>query len=467
MSNVEMRPLYLELGLVYKKIEMKDRLRISVSGIRGEVPGALNVEVVSKFSSAFTSTLEKGRIAVSRDSRISSHMLAMAVLSSVMAGGLDCADFGLLPTPFLQFLMGKEKHSGGIAITGGHNPGSWNAVILLDTEGDYLDISEGSEVFNTYEAGDFVKASWKEMGRTQRVTFPMDLYLEELSRFVDTERIKKMQFKVVADPCNGAFSPFLADFGDYFNLDLIPINNNPEKSFPHLPEPTIENASQVEAVVGSTGADLGFLLNSDSSRISFVSENGIAFSEEMTFPLALLSLKNRIDQAITTTVTTSWADWAAQNAGIRLSRTKVGQSSVVHVMESVGAEAGGEGSGSLCLLDFSLGYDSILTLALILDYMAREEKSLTALTSFFPENHMRKIKVDVPPERTYRVMDRLEEIYSQENPDYTDGIRVERKGVWFNIRPSSTEFVLRITIEGEKQEDVDSVEDELRNRMQI
>jgi phosphomannomutase len=136
-------------------------------------------------------------------------------------------------------------------------------------------------------------------------------------------------------------------------------------------------------------------------------------------------------------------------------------------MESVGAGIGGEGSGSVCLLDFSLGYDSLMTLALILDCLAREGKSLSGLTSLFPERRMLKIKVDVPPERTYRVMDRLEEIYSKENPDCTDGIRVERKGVWFNIRPSSTEFVLRITIEGEKQEAVELVEDELRARMRI
>ncbi|UCE41612.1 MAG: hypothetical protein JSV17_01070 [Candidatus Aminicenantes bacterium] len=446
---------------------MKDRLRISVSGIRGEVPGALNVEVVSKFSSAFTSTLEKGQIAVCRDSRKTSPMLAMAVLSSVISGGLDGVDFGLLPTPFLQFLMGKEKYSGGIAITGGHNPVSWNAVLLLDTEGDYLDISEGSEVFNTYEAGDFAKASWNELGQTRVMTFPMDLYLKELSRFIHADRIRDRHFKVVVDPCNGASSPFLKSFGDYFNLDLIPINDNPTKPFPHPPEPSIENASQAEAVVESTSSDLGFLMNSDGSRISFVNEKGVALSEEMTFPLALLSLKGRIDQAITTAVTTSWADWAAQTAGIGLSRTRVGQSSVVHVMESVAAGAGGEGSGSVCLLDFSLGYDSMMTLALILDCLVREDKSLSDLTDLFPERHMQKIKVDVPPERTYRVMDRLEDVYSRENPDYTDGIRVERKGVWFNIRPSSTEFVLRITIEGEKQEAVELVEDELRARMRI
>jgi len=444
---------------------MKDRLRISVSGIRGEVPGALNVEVASKFSSAFSSYLEEGKVALCRDSRCSSHMLEMAVCSSIIASGLDCADFGMLPTPFLQFLMRKESFAGGISITGGHNPLSWNAIILLDTGGDYLDVSEGSEVFNIYEAGDFRKAQWRDLGKTHTLKFPLELYLEKLSKIIDIESIRKGNYKVVADPCNGSASTFLKDFAEFFRINLIPINDNPEKPFPHPPEPSMENASQVEAVVKSTGADLGFLLNSDSSRLSFVNEKAEALSEEMTFPLFLLSLKGKVKKAITTTVTTSWADWAAENIGITISRTRVGQSSVVHTMESEGAEAGGEGSGSVSLLSFSAGYDSLLALAVILEYMSREEKVLSELTQPFPPLHMKKIKIEVPPERTYRVMDRLEEIYCRENPDCTDGIRIERKGVWFNIRPSLTEFVLRITIEGEKEKEVESIEDELMARI--
>ena len=444
---------------------MKDRLRISVSGIRGEVPGALNVEVASKFSSAFSSYLEEGKVALCRDSRCSSHMLEMAVCSSIIASGLDCADFGMLPTPFLQFLMRKESFAGGISITGGHNPLSWNAIILLDTGGDYLDVSEGSEVFNIYEAGDFRKAQWRDLGKTHTLKFPLKLYLEKLSKIIDIESIRKGNYKVVADPCNGSASTFLKDFAEFFRINLIPINDNPEKPFPHPPEPSMENASQVEAVVKSTGADLGFLLNSDSSRLSFVNEKAEALSEEMTFPLFLLSLKGKVKKAITTTVTTSWADWAAENIGITISRTRVGQSSVVHTMESEGAEAGGEGSGSVSLLSFSAGYDSLLALAVILEYMSREEKVLSELTQPFPPLHMKKIKIEVPPERTYRVMDRLEEIYCRENPDCTDGIRIERKGVWFNIRPSLTEFVLRITIEGEKEKEVESIEDELMARI--
>jgi Phosphomannomutase len=406
---------------------MKDRLRISVSGIRGEVPGALNVEVAAKFASAFSNFIEEGRVAVCRDSRCTGHMLEMAVLSSIVASGLHAVDYGLLPTPFLQFLMPKEKYSGGISITGGHNPAFWNAVILLDAGGDYLDVSEGSEVFNIYEAGSFNNVPWKKLGQIYPVKFPLEQYLDELAFKVDRERIREREFKVVADPCNGAASPYLQGFCDFFGIDLILINGDPNKPFPHLPEPSVDNSSQVEAVVKTTGADLGFLLNSDSSRVSFVDERGGALSEELTFPLVLLALKGRIRKAVTTAVTTGLSDWAAQEAGIELSRTKVGQSSVIHTMEAEGAEAGGEGSGSFSLLSFSRAYDSILTLALVLDFVSREEKNFSDLTGSFPALHMKKIKVGVPPEKTYRVMDKLEEVYQKESPDFTDGIRVERK----------------------------------------
>ncbi len=446
---------------------MKDRLRISVSGIRGEVPGALHVEVASKFASAFATFVERGRIAICRDSRCTSHMLELAILSSVIASGLDAMNFGLLPTPFLQYILQREEYSGGISIAGGHNPAFWNAVILLDAGGDYLDVSEGSEVFNIYEAGSFNNVPWKELGQIHPMKFPLEQYLDELAYKVDRERIREREFKVVADPCNGAASPYLQDFCDFFGIDLILINEDTDKPFPHPPEPSVDNSSQVEAVVKTTGANLGFLLNSDSSRISFVDERGEALSEEITFPLVLLALKGRIRRAVTTAVTTSLSDWAAKEAGIKLSRTKVGQSSVIHTMEAEGAEAGGEGSGSFSLLSFSRAYDSLLTLALVLDFISREGKNFSDLTGSFPALHMKKIKIEVPPEKTYRVMDRLEETYQKENPDFTDGIRVERKGVWFNIRPSATEFVLRITIEGENEETVESVVVELRERIEL
>ncbi len=446
---------------------MKDRLRISISGIRGKVPDGLDVEVTSKFASAFSSYLEEGSIAICRDYRFSSQMLQMAAVSAVLAAGLDCADFGKIPLSFLQFIMNREAYSGGIAVSGGHNPLPWNAVILLNEGGFYLEATEGPEVFNIYESENFQKASWDALGRVKIQEFPLSHYLEKMAEVVNVENIQKAGFKIVADPCNGVVSPFLKAFGEYFGLNFIPINNHPDEPFPHPPEPSPENASQVEAVVRASNADLGFLLDSDGSRISFVNEKGEAQSEEFTLPLCLLSLKDKIQKAVSTAATSDLAEWAAEAAKIKLLRTKVGQSPVVHTMEAEGAQAGGEGSGSFAYLPFSPGYDALLSLSLILDYMVKEEKTISELIFPFPKLFRKKIKIEIPPVKTYRVMDRLEEKFAGEKPDCTDGIKIRRKNAWFIIRPSTTEFILRRLIEGETEEEVSSIEAEIRERIEL
>jgi len=445
---------------------MTDRLRITVSGIRGKVPESLDVDVASRFASAFASYLEEGRVAICRDYRFSSEMLSLAAASAVLAAGLDCINFGQIPVSFLQFHLARNGCSGGLAVSAGHNPLPWNALVLLGEAGYYLEATEGPEVFNIYEAGNFQKAGWQDLGALEHQAFPLECYLESLAGLINLPRLKGAGLKLVADPCNGVVSPYLAAFCDYFSLDLVAINNEPDKPFPHPPEPSPENASQTEAVVKASQADLGFLLNSDGSRLSLVDEQGTALSEELTLPLCLLALEGKVKKAVSTVATTSLADWAAEQAGIRLLRTRVGQSAVTHTMAAEEAELGGEGSGSLAFLPFSPGYDGLLALTLILDWMTAKEKPLSELTSVLPPLVRKKLRIDVPADRTYKVMDRLEAVFAKEDMDITDGIRVQRPDAWFIIRPSTTEFILRIMIEGKEESMVESIEDEIRERIE-
>jgi phosphomannomutase len=444
---------------------MRENVRISVSGIRGEVPEALDVEITAKFASAFASYLEEGGMAFCRDSRATSPMLEMAALGASMASGMDATDFGLLPIPLLQFQMRKKGWAGGIAISGGHNPLPWNAVILLGEEGAFLEVSEGAEVFNIFEAGNFIKKPWNGLGKRIEGEFSMAGYLDALSSLVDREAIQRAGFKVAADPCNGSLAPFLERYAAHWGLTLVSVNDHPDKPFPHTPEPNPENASQVEAVLEATGADLGILFNSDGSRISCVTERGEALSEEFTLPLCLYALEGKINTAVTTQSTSSLTEWAAERAGIRLIKARVGQSAVVNTMIAEGAEAGGEGSGSFVYSPFSYGYDGLLALTLILHAMAVKDKSLSEITAPFPRYVMKKLKIPIPPDKMYRILDRLEEDFEGEKTDFTDGIRIDREGVWAHIRPSTTEFILRVHIEGQEETYVRETADEIRERI--
>jgi len=440
---------------------MAGRLRINISGIRGEVPEALNVEVAARLASAYATYLEEGKIVIGRDTRPTGLMLQMAICASVQASGLEVIDYGIVPTPFLQFQLFSQPQAGGIVVSAGHNPLPWNAMLLLNERGRYLEPNEGAEVFNIYEANQFQLVPWNKLGHRFQEKFDFNHYLEKLSGEVDRERIRKARFRVAIDPANGAASPFIERFCDFFGCEAIPLNNDPRKTFPHPPEPGPEVSAQVEAVVKATRADLGVLFNSDASRVSFVDDQGQGLSEELTFPLAILSREGKTEEAVTTVVTSRWADWAAQQAGIKLLRTKVGQSAVVQMLEATGALLGGEGSGSLAWLPFSPGYDALVAVAFVLDLLSCRQERLSDVVQRFPPLVFKKIKVPILPEKMYRLMSRLEKELAAKNPDVTDGLTITQPKLWFNIRASSTEFILRIFIEGEEEQAVEQVSREL------
>ncbi len=438
------------------------KLRISVSGIRGKVPEGLNVVVAAEFASAYATYLEGGRIGVAVDGRWSGPMLAHAVVSALSSCGADVAFLGLCPTPVLQLLVNRGIFSGGISITGGHNPPDWNALLLLNSRGAYLDTFEGNEVFNIYHSKEFKKAVWSDLGRIEDFPAWKKLYLEELEKVVSREAVKEGKFKIVVDCSAGAASALVEEVCDRFGTDCILLNRDPTAGFPHPPEPSPETAQQAAVVVEAVGADAGFVFNSDASRVSFITEKGEALSEEMTLPLVALALLKKNPSPLVTTVATSrLADDVAARFSVPVIRTRVGQSAVVSAMEAAGALTGGEGSGSVCFMRFSPAYDSLLSMLVLLQLMAEEGRSLSELSRSFPSYQMRKIKVELPLEKLYRLMHHLEEVYSRERVDYTDGIRVEREKGWFNIRPSTTEFILRIIVEAEDSQALDSMVEEI------
>ncbi|RLE01695.1 MAG: hypothetical protein DRJ11_09080 [Candidatus Aminicenantes bacterium] len=434
---------------------MTPRLRINISGIRGVVPEALNVEVAARLAAAYATYLEKGEILVCRDTRETGLMLQMAICASIQAAGLTVIDYGQLPTPFLQFELQRRPRAGGIVVSAGHNPLPWNAIIFLNERGRYLESNEGAEVFNIYEANQFQLVPWNKIGQRRREEFDFGRYLQSLGREVNLAEIRRARFKIVLDACNGAASPYLESFCEFFGCECVPLNNDPAKPFPHPPEPGPVVSAQVEAVVKATRADLGVLFNSDASRASFVDEQGQGLSEEMTFPLCLLSRQGKTEEAVTTVVTSRWADWAAQEADLRLLRTRVGQSAVVQMMAATGVLLGGEGSGSVVWQPFSPGYDGWLALAFLLELMSRTGEKLSQLVSKFPPLVFKKLKIDVAPEKMYRLMDRLEKEFAAAKPDLTDGLTIVQPKIWFNVRPSSTEFILRVFVEGEEAREVE------------
>ncbi len=431
---------------------MSEGIRITTSGIRGKAPERLNVSIVSDFASAYATYFEKGDIAVLIDGRWSGEMFAHAVISSLSSAGINISYLGILPTPIAQFFIKIGLFDAGISITGGHNEENWNALILLNNDGSYPDFIEGKEIFNIYHSKDFKKVSWNKLGKIKNMEPDLEKYIRAVGDIVNTEEIRKSGFRVVVDSCSSSPVRIIELFAGYFNIDLIHLNDQITGKFPHKPEPSPETAYQTEATVKATSADIGFLFNSDGSRLSIVDEKGRALSEEFSFPLTALSYSKNITAPIISTVASSKIiELIGDEIKIPVIRTSVGQPSVIQRMRAKGSEIGGEGSGSVCIKKLSYGYDSFVSLALILQYMAETGKPISEIAKKYDRYIMKKFKKFIPLEKSFKILHYLEKRYKRSNPIMTDGIFVEKKGVWFNIRPSTTEFALRIIIEADSE----------------
>ncbi len=443
-------------------------VRITVSGIRGRVPEGLDVLKTSEFAGAFSEFLGKGKkVFISTDGRATGEMLKKASISSFIASGIDVVDLGICPTPVVQkFLKEKREIHGGFVITGGHNPEEWNALLLVGEDGSHLDYFNSEEVFNIYHSKRFNRVSWNELGKYSEEKGFFDRYVDYLVEFVNSSAIRKSNFKIVFDCSNGASGELLKLISDAFDIKATIINSTTGKKFSHPPEPNIENSEQVSTIVKAIGADVGFVLNSDSSRVSIVDETGRALSEEYTLPLVYYSFVRVSPSPIITTVSTSrMVDFIAEKFGRTVLRVKVGQSHVVNSSKAYGIEIGGEGSGSVFLSKFSYGYDSFLSILKILELVSKENKTISQLSTVIPDYFILKRKYEMPISKLYSTLHCISKEYEDDISSTIDGIRVDKKDFWFNIRVSTTEFALRVIIEAENEKKAYSVFEELDEKI--
>jgi phosphomannomutase len=427
-------------------------LKIGISGVRGIVGDSITPKLVMDFASAFGTYVNSRPVLLGRDTRISGPMLQAACLASLLSTGCDVLDLDICPTPILQYAVKKLKAKGGISITAGHNNIQWNALAFINQDGTYLNPYQGAEVLDTYHLGRFKKASTDGLGEARRVEKCADEYFDGLRAFLDAEAIGKARLKVVIDACNGAGAYFLEGLARALGFELIPVNNEPNGFFPHDPEPRPRNAQQVVAIMKVVGADIGFLLNSDVSRVSGVTETGESLSEEFTFPLVANEyLKDHRGPVVANLSTSRMIEDVARDRGCPLVRTKVGQSFAVHALLQEEAVLAGEGSGGVAIADFQPAFDSFLTMGFILQTMAKRGQKISRLVAELPRYHIVKEKIYCPPTKVHSVVSEVKKFFRRHEIDASDGIRVEDKTGWVQVRTSGTEPMIRIIAEDQNK----------------
>lgn len=423
-------------------------LKLGISGVRGIVGDALTPSLAMDFAGAFSTLLSGRKILVGRDTRLSSPMITAAVRAALISGGSDVEDLGICPAPILQHTVKKSQSAGGISVSAGHNGKDWNALTFINGEGTTLNEYQGAELLDIYHMERFRKVPFNRLGTWNTNQNYVDGYFKHLTSFLNRKAVAEKKYKIVIDPCNGAGALFINHFSRWLGCELIPINNTPSGHFPHDPEPRPRNASEVSSILRITKADAGFLLNSDVSRVSLVSEDGETLSEEYTLPLAAdYYLEKHPGPVVTNHSTSSMISEVASRFGCPLLKAKVGQSYGIQAMLDEDAVMAGEGSGSLAIGAFFPAFDGFLTMGIILEAMAVQGKKLSELVRRLPRCHIIKDKIYCPTAKVHSIVNEIKRFFPRNKINTEDGLKVYKSDGWFHIRASATEPMIRIIAE--------------------
>ncbi len=426
-------------------------LRLSNFGLRGFVGESLTPSVALDYVSAFAAYIERGRVLLGRDPRASSPMLHAAAVAALMSAGCEIEDFGVCPTPILQFYAPRRAAAGAISISGAHHAVGWNTLMLVGPDGGPLDPAVGEQVLDGFHAGAFADCDARFIGMRREVRDYADSYFDTLAQLVDAEAIRAARYRIIADPAGGAGCAFLEPWARRFGVDLITVNGDPTPFPARDPEPRPRTARSIASLMRPLGAAAGFVFSSDMGRVSLVTEKGEPLSEEMTFALiADHILRHRPGPVVTNCCTTRAIDDLAARYGALLIKTPVGQAHVIAALRDEAAILGGEGSGSAALAAFSLGFDGFLVMTLVLESLAQSGATLSERARTLPRYAIVKRSVPCGPGEGYRAIERVRAKIERETSDRwdeTDGLRVDDEDGWVHVRASRTEPRVRVISE--------------------
>ncbi len=442
----------------------------SISGIRGTIGGKAGdgltpIDIV-KFTAAYGSwVINKTnikRIVLGRDARISGEMVNNLVIGTLQGLGIEVIDLGLSTTPTVEIAVPLEKAGGGIILTASHNPKQWNALKLLNENGEFISDANGKEVLEIAENADFSFADVNDLGKVTSNDTYLQKHIDIILALplVDVEAIKKADFKIAIDCVNstgGIFVPAL--------LKALGVNTvhelycEPNGQFPHNPEPLPENLTEIAKLVQAKRADLGIVVDPDVDRLCFVNEDGTMFGEEYTLvAVADYVLKNTVGNSVSNLSSTRALRDVTEKAGGTYHASAVGEVNVVNLMKESKAVIGGEGNGGIIYPELHYGRDALVGIALFLTHLAKTGKSISLLRSSYPSYNMSKNKITLTPEMDIdALLAKVQEKYKNEKISTIDGLKIDFENEWVHLRRSNTEPIIRIYSEAQNETVADNL----------
>ena len=443
----------------------------SISGIRGTIGGqtgdTLNPLDIVKFTTAYASFIRKkgqslsNSIVVGRDARISGSMVDKIVSGCLMGCGYDVINIGLATTPTTELAVRMSGAAGGIIITASHNPRHWNALKLLNHEGEFLTKADGNEVLAIADKDDFTYADVDHLGKyTEDNTFNARHIENVLGlKLVDVDAIKKARFKVCVDTINSVGGIILPDLLKALGVDYTILNGQANGDFAHNPEPLEKNLAGIMDEMKSGKYDLGIVVDPDVDRLAFICEDGKMFGEEYTLvSVADYVLTHTPGNTVSNLSSTrALRDVTEAHGGI-YTAAAVGEVNVTTKMKEVNAVIGGEGNGGVIYPESHYGRDALVGIALFLSSLAHKGCKVSELRASFPNYFIAKNRIDLTPSTDVdAILEKVKEIYRNEKITDIDGVKIDFADKWVHLRKSNTEPIIRVYSEAHSMEEADQL----------
>ncbi|MDR3366715.1 MAG: phosphoglucosamine mutase [Prevotellaceae bacterium] len=455
----------------------------SISGIRGTIGGAAGdnltpIDVV-KFTSAYAAWLQmqqrnkqKMKVVVGRDARISGAMVSSLVTSTLQACGVDVVNIGLATTPSVELAVTCMQAQGGIIITASHNPKQWNALKLLNAQGEFLSAKDGEVLLSLAEQSNLQFAPVDELGKEEHVADFLQKHVALVLALplVNAQAIRAARLKVVVDAVNSVGGVAIPALLQALGVEqVVELSCKPDGQFAHNPEPLPEHLTEISGEVVKQQAHMGIVVDPDVDRLALVCENGKMFGEEYTLvAVADYVLRHTKGNTCSNLSSSRALRDVTEAHGGAYAAAAVGEVNVVEKMRQTGAVIGGEGNGGVIYPALHYGRDALVGVALFLSHYVQQGKSMSELRTEYPAYFMSKNKLTLTPDvNVDEVLNAMKREYAAERVTDVDGVRVDfdAKKEWVHLRKSNTEPIIRIYAESASPESADALARQMMEKM--
>ena len=411
--------------------------------VRGIYPTELNEEAAYAIGRAFARRVAADHAVVGSDMRLSGPALKGALVRGITDEGLNVMDIGLVPIDAVYFAINILGHPAGVMVTASHNPKEYNGFKMALHGAGWVTGEEMSRAVAALAAA----PTAGQPGTVRRLDV-MPAYLKHVLSFADLTKIKP--FTVVVDAGNGLAGNVVPLLQAHLPITVVPLNFELDGSFPAHPSNPLLPESQAllkEAVVAHH-ADFGVIFDGDTDRLFFIDERGQFIRADLILLILAKEFLRREPGAgiaynaiCSRVVPEKITEW-----GGRPLRSKVGFVNVSQTMRSQGGIMGGEVSAHYSFRDNGYADSGFIAWLILLQLLSEDGRPLSKIVGEF-QQYAKSDEINLPVADRQAVIEKVRAAYADGKTDELDGLTVEYPDWWFNVRPSNTEPLLRLTVE--------------------